>query len=76
MTQQFEHLLSPIQIGPIELRNRVLVTGHQPHLAEQSVPGDAYIAYHRERARGGVGLQVTARHRYTYQPRTAIPDCW
>ena len=59
MTQQFEHLLSPIQIGPIELRNRVLVTGHQPHLAEQSVPGDAYIAYHRERARGGVGLQVT-----------------
>ena len=59
MTQQFEHLLSPIRIGPIELRNRVLVTGHQPHLAEQSLPGDAYIAYHRERARGGVGMQVT-----------------
>ena len=59
MTQTFEHLLSPVQIGPIELRNRVLVTGHQPHLAEQSRPGDAYIAYHRERARGGVGLQVT-----------------
>ena len=59
MNPSFEHLLSPIQIGPMELRNRVLVSGHQSRLAEQSLPGDAYIAYHRERARGGVALQVT-----------------
>ena len=59
MALHFEHLLSPIQIDPIEFRNRVLVTGHQPHLAEHSLPGDAYIAYHRERARGGVAMQVT-----------------
>ncbi len=57
--QDFPRLLSPLRIGPKQVRNRVLVTAHVPGLAESGVPGEAYAAYHRARARGGVGLQIT-----------------
>lgn len=55
----FPHLLSPLQVGPKQLRNRVLVTAHVPGLADDGVPSEAYAAYHRARAAGGAGLQVT-----------------
>jgi 2,4-dienoyl-CoA reductase-like NADH-dependent reductase (Old Yellow Enzyme family)/thioredoxin reductase len=55
----YPHLLSPLKIGPRTVRNRVLVTAHVPGLADMGVPGDRYIAYHRARAHGGVGLQLT-----------------
>jgi 2,4-dienoyl-CoA reductase-like NADH-dependent reductase (Old Yellow Enzyme family)/thioredoxin reductase len=55
----YPHLLSPLKIGPKMVRNRVLVTAHVPGLADQGLPGDRYIAYHRARAHGGVGLQLT-----------------
>jgi 2,4-dienoyl-CoA reductase-like NADH-dependent reductase (Old Yellow Enzyme family) len=55
----YPHLLSPLTVGPKILRNRVLVTAHVPGLAEGGVPGERYVAYHRARARGGVGLQLT-----------------
>jgi mycofactocin system FadH/OYE family oxidoreductase 2 len=53
------HLLSPLRVGPLELRNRVFVSAHQPGLAEAGVPGERYIAYQRARARGGAALQIT-----------------
>ena len=59
MTAPFEHLLSPLTVGPKRLRNRVLISAHVPRLAEDNLPGPAYIAYHRARARGGAGLQIT-----------------
>lgn len=55
----FEHLLSPIRIGPRTIRNRMLITGHVPGLAEHGAPGPREIAYQRERAFGGAGLQIT-----------------
>ena len=59
MTDDFQHLLSKIKVGPKTLRNRVLVTGHVPGIADNGRAGDAYIAYQRARARGGAGLQIT-----------------
>jgi 2,4-dienoyl-CoA reductase-like NADH-dependent reductase (Old Yellow Enzyme family) len=41
------------------VRNRVLVTAHMPGLAENHLPSDRWIAYHRFRAHGGAGLQLT-----------------
>ena len=58
-SQQFKHLFSPLQVGPITLRNRVLVSAHQPGMAEHGAPSEQYIAYQRARARGGAGLQIT-----------------
>jgi 2,4-dienoyl-CoA reductase-like NADH-dependent reductase (Old Yellow Enzyme family) len=59
MAGSFSHILSPIKIGPIKLRNRILISAHVPRLAVDNKPGAAYIAYHRARARGGAGLQLT-----------------
>ena len=56
---RFPHLLSPIQVGPRRLRCRVLVTAHEIRLADDGIPGPRYAAYHRARARGGAGLQIT-----------------
>ena len=55
----FPNLLSPVQIGPRHLRCRVLVTAHEIRLGDGSNPGPRYAAYHRARARGGAGLQIT-----------------
>ena len=55
----FPHLLSPIRIGPKRLRCRVLVTAHEIRLGDGRIPGPRYAAYHRARARGGAGLQIT-----------------
>jgi len=41
------------------LRSRVYLPAHQPGLAENGLPGDRYIEYHRRRARAGLGMQIT-----------------
>ncbi len=56
--EPFPHLFSPITIGGLELRNRIVSTGHETHLNERGQIGDAMIAYHGARARGGAGLIV------------------
>ena len=56
---QFPNLLSPLKIGETEVRNRILVSAHVPGFAENNIPGEKYIAYHRQYARSGVGLQIT-----------------
>jgi mycofactocin system FadH/OYE family oxidoreductase 2 len=53
------HLFAPLQLGALSVRNRVLISGHQPGLADGGVPGERYIAYQRARAHGGAGLQIT-----------------
>lgn len=59
MPDEFRRLLSPLQVGPKLIRNRVLMTAHIPGLEDQGRASDAYIAYHARRARGGAGLQMT-----------------
>ncbi len=57
--QPFPNLFSPIDIGNLTLRNRIVSTGHETHLNERGQIGDAMIAYHEARASGGAGLIVT-----------------
>lgn len=60
------HLFSPLRLGPVELRNRIVSTAHQTGFVENHLPTDDFVAYHEERARGGVGLivlEATAVHR-------------
>ena len=63
--QALPRLLSPIQIGPMRLRNRVVSTSHQTGLVHDHLPTADLLAYHEARARGGVGaifLEATAVH--------------
>ncbi|GAA4371114.1 FAD-dependent oxidoreductase [Paeniglutamicibacter cryotolerans] len=58
-------VLSPGQLGPVTLRNRVFSSAHQTSLVRDHVPTDDLRAYHEERARGGIGaifLEATAVH--------------
>ncbi len=59
MSEAFPHLLSPIEIGKITVRNRVLVTAHVPSVEQGGLVNEAYIAYQRARAHGGAGLQIS-----------------
>ena len=52
------HLFSPFTLNGLAIRNRIFSTGHDTYLAPEGYPSDALIAYHRARARGGVGLIV------------------
>lgn len=52
-------LFSPLQIGPTQVRNRVLMTALSVGYSEDNILSDRHIAYYRERARGGAGLIVT-----------------
>jgi 2,4-dienoyl-CoA reductase-like NADH-dependent reductase (Old Yellow Enzyme family) len=58
MTVPTPLLLSPIQVGPVELRNRVVSTAHGAFLDfyRPGHSGDQYIAYQQQRAAGGCGL--------------------
>ncbi|GAA2348932.1 FAD-dependent oxidoreductase [Dactylosporangium salmoneum] len=52
-------LLRPVRAGRLALRNRVVVPAHTTNYAEHGLPSARHVAYHRERARGGVGLIIT-----------------
>src|SRR3954454_24876231 len=49
-------LSEPITVGNIEIRNRIVMTGHGTGMAKDYLPTDQHVAYYRERAMGGVGL--------------------
>jgi 2,4-dienoyl-CoA reductase-like NADH-dependent reductase (Old Yellow Enzyme family)/thioredoxin reductase len=67
----FPHLFSPLEVGPITLKNRIFSSGHDTVMVHRGEVTDQLIAYHRARAEGGVGLiimQVAGIHetaRYT-----------
>ena len=53
-------LLQPYQLKHLTLRNRILITSHEPAYPEDGMPKDRYRAYHVERAKAGVALTMTA----------------
>ena len=66
----FPHLFSPIEIRGKEIRNRIFVPGHNTALSEGGRIGDAMLAYHEARMKGGVGMIMTEVHcvHETYRP--------
>jgi 2,4-dienoyl-CoA reductase-like NADH-dependent reductase (Old Yellow Enzyme family)/thioredoxin reductase len=53
-------LLLPYQLKHLTLRNRIIVTAHEPAYPEDGMPKERYRAYTVERARGGVAMTMTA----------------
>jgi 2,4-dienoyl-CoA reductase-like NADH-dependent reductase (Old Yellow Enzyme family)/thioredoxin reductase len=53
-------LLQPYQLKRLTLRNRLMLTSHEPAYPEDGMPKERYRAYHVERAKGGVALTMTA----------------
>lgn len=53
-------LLRPYALKRLTLKNRIMSTAHEPDYGEGGLPGERYRLYHREKARGGVALTMTA----------------
>ncbi|MEO1960861.1 MAG: hypothetical protein ABGW82_07805, partial [Paracoccus sp. (in: a-proteobacteria)] len=50
-------LLRPYQLKHLTLRNRIMITSHEPAYPEDGMPKARYRAYHVERAKAGVALR-------------------
>ena len=53
-------LLKPFKIKNLEIKNRLMTSAHEPSYAENGMPTERYRLYHLERAKGGIGLTMTA----------------
>ncbi|MBR9894760.1 N-methyl-L-proline N-demethylase HpbA [bacterium] len=53
-------LLQPYQLKHLTLKNRIMITSHEPAYPEDGMPKERYRAYHVERAKAGVALTMTA----------------
>lgn len=54
----YEAVLSPIQLGRVEIPNRVVRAAHLTQYSRRGQITDKFVAYHEARARGGVGLTI------------------
>lgn len=53
-------LLEPFQLKHLTLRNRLMITSHEPAYTDDGMPKERYRLYHEARAKGGVALTMTA----------------
>lgn len=55
---RYPHLFEPIRLNQVTIRNRIVSTAHAEVYAENGGPGERYIRYYEEKAKGGVGLAI------------------
>ena len=53
----YEHVLAPVEINGLEIKNRVVRTAHGTNIGQGRIT-DELIAYHEARAAGGCGLTI------------------
>ena len=84
MAPAHRRLLSPGRIGPLELRNRIVLPAmDQNACSETGLVTDKVVAHYEERARGGAGLLIVETSAVAYpvgatsrhQPSLSNDDC-
>jgi len=56
-------LWSPLRLGPVTVRNRIVFSAHLTNYATQDgMPSEQHAAYYAARAAGGSGLIITEEH--------------
>ncbi|TQS42633.1 mycofactocin system FadH/OYE family oxidoreductase 2 [Cryptosporangium phraense] len=55
-------LYSPLRLGRLTLRNRVVFSAHLTSFADDGLVTDQHVEYYAARARGGTGLIITEEH--------------
>ena len=58
----YRYLWTPLPIGPITTRNRIVFSAHLTNYARDGKPTDQHAAYYAARAAGGAGLIITEEH--------------
>jgi mycofactocin system FadH/OYE family oxidoreductase 2 len=56
------YLWTPLQIGPVTVRNRIVFSAHLTNYARDGKPTEQHAAYYAARAAGGTGLIITEEH--------------
>jgi mycofactocin system FadH/OYE family oxidoreductase 2 len=56
------YLWSPIRLGPVTVRNRIVFSAHLTNYADDGLPTGQHAAYYEARAAGGSGLIITEEH--------------
>lgn len=59
---RYRYLFSPLKIGPVTVRNRIVFSAHLTNYAEDGLPTAQHCAYYGARAEGGAGLIITEEH--------------
>ncbi len=62
MSTQTSLLFTPIKLGNLTIKNRIVFSAHLTNYAEDFMPSERHAYYYRERARGGAGLIITEEH--------------
>ena len=56
---RYPHVFTPIKLNQLTLPNRIYSTAHAEVYAEVGgLPGDRYIRYYEEKAKGGLGMAI------------------
>lgn len=58
----YRHLFTPLRLGPLSLRNRVVFSAHLTNYATDGLPTAQHAAYYAARAKGGAGLIISEEH--------------
>lgn len=58
----YRYLWTPLQLGPVEVRNRIVFSAHLTNYARDGLATDQHAAYYGARAAGGTGLIITEEH--------------
>ncbi len=56
------YLWSPLALGPVTTRNRIVFSAHLTNYARDGRPTEQHAAYYEARAAGGSGLIITEEH--------------
>ncbi len=70
---KYPNLFSPIKLGPVTARNRVLQTAHVKLFTRDGHDSLRNVAYQVERARGGAGLLITGNRLVHPTSTTGMP---
>lgn len=58
----YRYLWTPLQLGPVTTRNRIVFSAHLTNYARDGKPTAQHAAYYAARAAGGTGLIITEEH--------------
>jgi len=76
---EFRYLFTPIDVGPMRLRNRIVSAPHTDCFAKDNIYDEREIYYQVEKAKGGVamlcnGVQVVDPRQAAIMPSTFVPN--
>ena len=58
----YRYLWTPLELGPVTVRNRIVFSAHLTNYARDGKPTEQHAAYYASRAAGGTGLIITEEH--------------